>query len=122
MNQKATAYFNNNGTESAQEETQPDPELNTTWNKLVLPISNDTMGYTMTTVEAFTHGNSRPSLHHGAPLEPFINDMSTRRLEMEVRELELKVQVRLPSYIKRRPYDAKHEKTRLRNYTYLDSA
>jgi len=54
--QKATAYFNNNGTEPEQEETQPDPELNATWNKLVLLISNDTNGYKMTTVEALTHG------------------------------------------------------------------
>jgi len=30
--QKATAYFNNNGTELEQEETQPETELNATWN------------------------------------------------------------------------------------------
>ena len=49
--QKATAYFNNNGTDPEQQETQPDPELNAMWNKLVLLISNDTNGYKMTTVE-----------------------------------------------------------------------
>jgi len=63
--QKATAYFNNNVTELEQEETQPNPELNATWNKLVLPISNDTKGYKMTTVEALTHGEGTGRLVYG---------------------------------------------------------
>ena len=49
-----------------------------------------------------------------------INYKSIERLEMEVRELE--VQAHPSTYIKRRCLNAKHGKTRLRNYTYLDSA
>jgi len=63
--QKATAYFNNNGTDPEQQETQPDPELNAMWNKLVLLISNDTNGYKMTTVEALTHGKGTGRLVYG---------------------------------------------------------
>jgi len=63
--QKATAYFNNNGTEPEQVEMQPDPELNTTWNKLVLLISNDTKGYKMTMVEALTHCKGTGRLVYG---------------------------------------------------------
>jgi len=63
--QKATAYFNNNGIELEQEETQPDPELNATWNKLVLLISNDTKGYKLTTVEALTHSKGTGRLVYG---------------------------------------------------------
>ena len=63
--QKSTAYFINNGTELEQEETQPDPELNATWNKLVLLISNDTRGYKLTTVEELTHSKGTGRLVYG---------------------------------------------------------
>jgi len=58
-----TAPYNTRDLE--QEETQPDPELNATWNKLVLSISNDTKGYKMTTVEALTHGKGTGRLVYG---------------------------------------------------------
>jgi len=34
---------------------QPDPALDNTWNKLVVPLSNDTKGYTVWTTETITH-------------------------------------------------------------------
>jgi len=104
---------------------------------LVLPISNDTKGYKMTTVEVFTQGKGTGRLVYGKHTamaaasrnivqklheqslakDALIDDKIGSRPENSTREL--KVQARSPTYIKGRCLGTKLDKTRFRNCTHL---
>jgi len=107
----------------------------------VLPISNDTKGYKMTTVEVFTQGKGTGRLVYGKHTamaaasrnieqklpeqslakDALIDDKIGSRPENKTREL--KVQACSPTYIKGRCLGSgtKLDKTRVRNCIYLYS-